>query len=226
MIFTDWSSHGPQTPFTTLLAQRHSEDEGGQTKTFALEIRVNTAHSVAAIGNLTPGASFEGTLGITKVKVDLRPICTGDFKDAAAKLIELGGIDYFVNTYIRYVTRCAGVDGYNKHGHHVVPRCLGGTNCPENIAYLSKAQHRQAHIRLSAAFPYSEGLRDAVELLSVDKDGFVYFDQEKHTFLETLCRFVAPHLHADIVEKYLKKQIAEAKRLERQQNRKPKGAYD
>ena len=42
--------------------------------------------------------------------------------------------------------------------HHIIPRCLGGSNAKENIAVLTVKEHRVAHACLHLIYPNHQGL--------------------------------------------------------------------
>ena len=41
----------------------------------------------------------------------------------------------------------------NSEQHHIVPKCMGGTNIENNLIYLSYREHYIAHYMLAKAFP-------------------------------------------------------------------------
>lgn len=45
--------------------------------------------------------------------------------------------------------------------HHKIPRCMGGSDAPSNIEFLTYEQHVQAHKLLSEKYPDHFGLRFA-----------------------------------------------------------------
>lgn len=62
------------------------------------------------------------------------------------------------------------VEGYTEK-HHIVPRCLGGSNSPENIVRLTAEEHFVAHQLLVKLNPESDGLLYAVCLMSYSPHG-------------------------------------------------------
>lgn len=50
--------------------------------------------------------------------------------------------------------------------HHIILRCLGGTDGEENLIYLTYQEHFIAHILLSDEHPESEGLIRAIMIMS------------------------------------------------------------
>ena len=44
------------------------------------------------------------------------------------------------------------------HRHHIIPRHMGGTDDPDNIAYLTPAEHAQAHLDLYREYGKEEDL--------------------------------------------------------------------
>src|ERR1017187_5749375 len=48
--------------------------------------------------------------------------------------------------------------------HHIIPKCIGGSNIKTNLVYLTHREHFVAH-RLSSKFTISRGLKYAVFLM-------------------------------------------------------------
>jgi hypothetical protein len=46
--------------------------------------------------------------------------------------------------------------------HHIVPRCMGGSDSPENLVKLTVTNHIKAHVLLSRMYPENEKLKYAV----------------------------------------------------------------
>jgi hypothetical protein len=53
-----------------------------------------------------------------------------------------------------------------KHIHHIVPRCLGGTDDPSNLIELTYEEHVEAHRILAEQYPEHGGLRHAYLLMA------------------------------------------------------------
>lgn len=49
------------------------------------------------------------------------------------------------------------LEGYSEK-HHIIPRCIGGTNNPDNICFLTPEEHYLAHLLLVKIHPESNGL--------------------------------------------------------------------
>lgn len=64
--------------------------------------------------------------------------------------------------------------------HHIVPRCLGGTDDDENLIYLTYQEHFIAHLLLSDEQPESEGLIRAVMIMSKN----MTIDEEEYARLK------------------------------------------
>lgn len=54
--------------------------------------------------------------------------------------------------------------GY-KESHHVIPRCMDGTDDPENLVELTAREHFVAHLLLLKIYPTSFGLVKAVQMM-------------------------------------------------------------
>lgn len=55
--------------------------------------------------------------------------------------------------------------------HHIVPKCMGGTNELENLVKLTPREHFIAHKLLRRIFPTCLGLSKAIEFMSATRDG-------------------------------------------------------
>lgn len=69
--------------------------------------------------------------------------------------------------YERLIARARGrtLDGY-KERHHVVPRCMGGCDEPENIVELTAEEHFCAHLLLAKIHPGIPRLVNAAYFMS------------------------------------------------------------
>lgn len=82
-------------------------------------------------------------------------------------LIELGGEEKHVDAYLaqcKSTLKTKKPSGY--HTHHIIPRCLGGDNSPDNLVNLHPMKHIEAHMLLALVFPNHLGLQTAAEMLS------------------------------------------------------------
>ncbi len=74
--------------------------------------------------------------------------------------------DFEVNyssTYDDLIARAVGRSrrGYMER-HHIVPKCMGGSDCKENLVYLTAKEHFIAHKLLVRIYPNVYGLRQAL----------------------------------------------------------------
>lgn len=60
--------------------------------------------------------------------------------------------------------------GYVEH-HHVIPKCMGGTDDNENLVALYPEEHFVAHVLLVKMFPNSQSLIAAVQLMTKGHSG-------------------------------------------------------
>ena len=59
------------------------------------------------------------------------------------------------------------LEGY-KERHHIVPRCLGGKDVPENLVDLTAREHFVQHQLLAKIYPDHKGLQLAVSMMSTN----------------------------------------------------------
>lgn len=80
--------------------------------------------------------------------------------------------DYIIKIkrYVSYVRRHSIPRQQHGHNHHIIPRCLGGSDHKLNMVRLTKKTHLNAHQMLSDIFTRHQGLYNAVLLLSGTKD--------------------------------------------------------
>ena len=69
------------------------------------------------------------------------------------------------NIYEQLMT--AGTDAEYKEKHHIVPKCMGGSDDPENLVELSARQHFIAHLLLVKMYPDNHKLVYAANMLTV-----------------------------------------------------------
>lgn len=76
-------------------------------------------------------------------------------------------MDYHAH-YDRLITRAKGrqLEGYSER-HHVVPKCLGGSDDPENIVRLTGSEHFVAHLLLVKMHPENPSLAYAAYMMTV-----------------------------------------------------------
>lgn len=74
----------------------------------------------------------------------------------------------WVNHYERLIDRAKNRQrtGYMER-HHIVPRCLGGSDSPDNLVFLTPEEHYTAHLMLIRIFPEEEALVSAVLMMCV-----------------------------------------------------------
>ncbi len=58
------------------------------------------------------------------------------------------------------------LSGYSEK-HHVIPRCLGGSNHPDNLVRLTGSEHFLAHLLLVKMYPTHSGLAYAAHMMTV-----------------------------------------------------------
>lgn len=74
------------------------------------------------------------------------------------------------------------ISGYIEK-HHVIPRCLGGSNSPENIVRLTPEEHYLAHQILVKLHPHSMGLLGAALLMSGERSPFTHRSNKTYGWL-------------------------------------------
>ena len=71
--------------------------------------------------------------------------------------------DEFINNII--ITRGRFFEGKNKERHHIIPRCIGGTNDEENLIDLTLEEHFLAHKMLAEENPDNWKLENAFRFM-------------------------------------------------------------
>jgi hypothetical protein len=74
--------------------------------------------------------------------------------------------------YERLMARAIGrvIDGYTE-SHHIVPRCMGGSDEPANLVRLTPEEHYLAHQLLVRIYPVERGLAFAMMSMCWDRHG-------------------------------------------------------
>lgn len=72
------------------------------------------------------------------------------------------------NLIIKSKQRC--LIGY-KEKHHIIPKCLGGSNKKSNIAELTPEEHYVAHQLLVKIYPEHKGLKYALYMMTKSPNG-------------------------------------------------------
>lgn len=74
--------------------------------------------------------------------------------------------------YERLIARakCRSLVGYTER-HHVLPKCMGGSNDPENLVQLTAEEHFVAHQLLHKIYPHVSGLAFAMISMSWNEYG-------------------------------------------------------
>jgi hypothetical protein len=68
--------------------------------------------------------------------------------------------------------RCREISGYSEK-HHVIPRCMGGSNKKENIVRLTPEEHFLAHQLLVKIYPNNHSLVKAANMMCVSGKGCI-----------------------------------------------------
>jgi len=62
-------------------------------------------------------------------------------------------------------------EGYTEK-HHIVPKCMRGTNSKENLVRLTAREHFVVHQLLVKMYPEHQGLVLSAKMMTVDRDGY------------------------------------------------------
>jgi hypothetical protein len=62
------------------------------------------------------------------------------------------------------------IEGY-KERHHIIPRCMGGTDDPNNLVDLTPEEHYVCHQLLVKIYPDDEKLMYAAKMMSLNSNG-------------------------------------------------------
>lgn len=66
-----------------------------------------------------------------------------------------------------------------KEKHHVLPKCMGGDDNPDNIVYLSHNEHVKAHVLLCKMYPNNKALEKALRAVELDSPARQLAQREK-----------------------------------------------
>jgi hypothetical protein len=70
---------------------------------------------------------------------------------------------------------------YKYESHHIIPRCLGGSDNPDNLVNLTLAEHFEAHFLLFKLY-HTEGLTFAYRMMYGDRTQS--YEEAKENFCE------------------------------------------
>ena len=93
----------------------------------------------------------------------------------------------YLNLYIRIIDRCKTMtdeelsDTYERH--HILPKCMGGTNDKENLVKMPVRYHIMAHIILVEAYPNNYKLLHPLNFLFGKKDSKSKNIRDHHNIL-------------------------------------------
>lgn len=73
------------------------------------------------------------------------------------------------------------LDGYSER-HHIIPRCMGGNDDPENLVKLTAREHFIVHRLLTKIYPDNHKLKCAAFLMSHAKSAKKYFKISSRTY--------------------------------------------
>lgn len=82
--------------------------------------------------------------------------------------------------YIEYLKKLGKRNLEYSEKHHIIPRCLGGTNDKDNLIELTAREHFLAHYLLMKIYPDNYKLADAFRMMGVfnKKDQKRYFNSK------------------------------------------------
>lgn len=78
----------------------------------------------------------------------------------------------YKNHYDRLIVRAIDreLDSYTE-SHHIVPKCLGGSNDKSNLVNLTPEEHYTAHLLLVRIYPHNKKLIHAAVMITVNGNG-------------------------------------------------------
>lgn len=117
------------------------------------------------------------------------------------KLLDLGAIDgKWLKTYqdLCVLKLKRGNDKkhlqFLTHAHHIIPRCLAGSDDPANIVLLTPREHRLAHLLLVKIFPKNNSLKGAlVFFLPKDLNGNLIISKHFNRHIEEFYKSLGEH---------------------------------
>lgn len=115
------------------------------------------------------------------------------------------------------------VEGY-KEVHHIVPKCLGGSDANHNKIELTAKEHFIAHLLLTEIYPRSSKLKYALWMMATMETG----NQERYRVSSNLYRLIKESIstkteeHKNGISEGLKRAYAEGRRKTRKGTKMPK----
>jgi len=98
-------------------------------------------------------------------------------------------------------------NGLYFENHHIIPKCLGGNNDPENLVLLTLREHFVAHKLLTYIYPEHRGIFLAFHRLCYDKSNKYIATSRDYKFAKQLIKSIPPKSHYQIwLEKYGKEE--------------------
>lgn len=80
--------------------------------------------------------------------------------------------DQLIQKFKKYKTRYEALKYYDYvEKHHIIPKCLGGTDEKDNLVFLSGRAHFMAHYLLSKIYPNDRNIWLAIQIMSHGKGG-------------------------------------------------------
>lgn len=91
----------------------------------------------------------------------------------------------YKNIYERLMLRARdrGIEGYQER-HHIVPRCLGGSDDAENLVRLTPEEHYLAHQLLVRIYPNNHSLVKAAMMMTVNRPSNKIYGWLRRRFAE------------------------------------------
>lgn len=76
-------------------------------------------------------------------------------------------LNHYICLIVKRQTNIIPLDTYREK-HHIIPKCIGGTNRKENLIFLTPEEHYVAHLLLVKIFPSNAKLLFAVKMMTVN----------------------------------------------------------
>lgn len=114
----------------------------------------------------------------------------------------------YAKIYESIITRAKTrtLDGY-KESHHIVPKCVGGSNHSSNLVDLTAEEHYIAHLLLVKLYPGNKAMWYAANMMSNRNNKHYAWTRKRHAVIVSEDK--TGFKHSDLAKEKMRRAIAE-----------------